>query len=203
MDIRTWCTGSGVPDDPFGFSGGHEVPIEWADAAWIEKGGDLMGRVYTARPRCILCTQTRSDYFKTLDRELTKAKNTLTAHADRYSKSKRWNCSIAEARRRLIAYGWDVEVIAQMFRNAKAAGICHECEWEWDYGEHEMTLDVSDPDALPVISPESRCNVTVMCRTCNTRKQRRTLAEWRQFQAYVRAARRGFIRQLSFDSVYA
>ncbi len=50
-----------------------------------------------------------------------------------------------------------------------------------------MTLDVSDPDTLPVMSPDTRCNVSVMCRTCNTRKRSMTLVAWRQFQAYVRA----------------
>lgn len=197
MNDRTWCAGSGVADDPFGFAGGHDVPVEWGDVAWLVNPG--VTRIHVTKPRCVLCTQTRSDYLKALDRELTKAKNTLAAHADRYSKPKRWNCSVTEARRRLVAYGWDIQLIAQMFRDAIDSEICHECRWPWDYGEHEMTLDVSDPDVLPIISPDSRCNVSVMCRTCNTRKQRRTLAEWRQFQAYVRAAREGFSNQLSFE----
>jgi len=73
--------------------------------------------------------------------------------------------------------------IAEMFDAAKAAGLCSECEWQYDHGEHEMTLDVNDPTALPLLAS----NVSVICRTCNTAKQGLTLVEWRERQAYIRA----------------
>jgi hypothetical protein len=186
-----WCKGSGVPGDPI--SGGHAVPVEWQTVAWRS-----LPTTYTwLRNRCRLCEQTRRDYIKGLDRELVKARNALASHARRYAKPNRWDCSVGEARRRLIAYGWDIQLIAAMFRDAKAAGVCKECRWPWDYGEHELTLDVSDTDALRVISPDSRCNVTVMCRTCNTRKQSMSLVDWRVFQAYVRACHVGQAEQLT------
>jgi hypothetical protein len=190
---RTWCSGSGVPGDPL--RGGHEVPVEWAEVAFLP---NRVGDEYvTSRARCRWCEQNRRDYLKSLDREKVKARSALSSHARRYAK--RWGCDTSEARRRLIAYGWDIDVIASMFRDAKAAGLCKECRWTWDYGEHELTLDVSDPASLPVISPDSRCNVSVMCRTCNTRKQSMSLAEWRVFQAYVQACHWGLSRQLAME----
>ena len=83
-----------------------------------------------------------------------------------------------------------------MFEEAERAGSCPKddaCGWVWDFGRHEMTLDVKDPDAAPLFPS----NVWVICRTCNTRKQTMRLSQWREFLAYWRWLTSTFPGQLS------
>ena len=185
----SWCPGSGVPDDPL--CGGHDVPPEWDSVAWRKNTaqGSRLG-AYTwqgTRPRCRLCEQTRRDWQKNLNRNRAKARTTIGSHSQRYAAAEKWACSVAEARRRLVVYGWTVDVIAELFEVAETRGICDGCGWEWDHGEHEMTLDVENPDALPLVPS----NVAVVCRTCNNRKRAMSAADWRAFRAYAEAMRAG------------
>jgi len=82
-------------------------------------------------------------------------------------------------------YGWTVEAVTAKFEEAQELGSCPKdeaCGWPWDFGEHEMTLDIKDPDALPLLAT----NTWVICRTCNTRKRDLRLSQWHDFRAYVR-----------------
>jgi hypothetical protein len=107
----------------------------------------------------------------------------LKNHATRYAS--KWDVSKQEARRRLIAYGWSIDGLTTILEEAELAGSCpkeNACGWPWDFGQHEMTIDVKDPDAVPMF-PQ---NVWVICRTCNGRKRKLRLSEWQEFLAYWR-----------------
>jgi hypothetical protein len=189
--LREWCLGPGVPNDEV--SGPHEVAPEWQAIAWLRQTRGDPNTCHT-KPRCRVCSQIRRDYFKNRNRLRQKAINTISSHAKRYAK--KWGVSRQEARRRLVAYGWTVEAITALFEAAVIAGICPKddaCGWVWDHGEHEMTLDVKDPDALPLLS-----NLWVICRTCNTRKNTMRLTEWREFRAYWDWVTRRAPSQLNF-----
>lgn len=182
---REWCNGPGVPNDEV--PGPHSVAPEWQGIAWhsdyvVRKAG--VSNVYVAnRTRCRACSQIRRDYRKNMNRLRDKARNALTHHAKRYAE--KWGCSKQEARRRLLSYGWSVDGLTEMLAEASSNGTCPKedaCGWAWDFGQHEMTIDVKDPDAAPLFPG----NVWVICRTCNTRKRALRLSQWREFLAYWR-----------------
>lgn len=197
--MREWCLGPGVPNDEV--PGSHYVAPEWQGIAWHvdqrfirrDRPGDK--EYVVTRPRCRVCSQIRRDYLKHRNRLREKARSSLGHHAKRYAE--KWGCSRQEARRRLIAYGWSIDGLADLLEQAQILGTCPKddaCGYTWDLGPHDMTIDVKDPDALPLFAT----NVWVICRTCNTRKQSLRLSDWREFLAYWRWVVRRAPGQLTF-----
>jgi len=177
---REWCLGPGVPNDEI--PGAHYVAPEWQGIAWLRETANATRIRVATKPRCRYCSQIRRDWQKNQNRLRAKAKNTISSHAKRYAS--KWECSRQEARRRLVAYGWTVAAVTAKLEEAQERGACPKdeaCGWAWDFGEHEMTLDVKDPDALPLLAT----NTWVICRTCNTRKRELRLGQWHAFRAYV------------------
>jgi len=159
-DMRDrWCKGPKVPNSDIRIIDGHLVEAIFVEAMFSSKGTrNTLSRV---RTRCRLCEQTRRDFRKSENRLRVKAASTIRSHAERYAV--KWSVSISEAKIRLMQLGWTADYITAMFEEAVENGRCW-CGSSWDLGQHDMTLEVLDPDT-PVMS---RCEV--WCRSCNSEK---------------------------------
>jgi len=168
--IGKWCKGSAD-----GKRSDHWVPPEYMRVVFSDDGS--VRTTLRKRSRCRVCIQTTRDTKKNENRFRVKASSTISSHAKRYSK--RWSVPVSEARMRLERLGWTIDYIAAMFEEAEAAGVCAECDWQWDYGEHEMTLEVGNPDT------PSMNTCSVWCRSCNGRKGAIGQEDYALFKQYM------------------
>lgn len=113
-------------------------------------------------PVCIGCQQHARDTKKRANRPRQKAKWAIGNYVRKYIKLG----TVKTAEEFIKRFGWDLDQITHDIEHAYQNGCtyCHESISEMGNGLSGVTLDVVDPEALPIYGT----NTNWVCRSCNS-----------------------------------
>lgn len=142
----------------------------WDQEAFFEKKS---GRYTSHHSRCDGCVADEKDPKKQKDRAIQKAADVIRHEAVKYTNKcgRKIDTHFLKSE-----YGLTIDIVAQMFRDAKSKGLCHWCERPFAGMGHEWsdyTFDVINPKIPPI-----KHNRAIICMTCNRRKGDKPLWLW-------------------------
>lgn len=138
------------------------------------------------RPICAMCLQQEGDKHKRHNRAITKAKQMLYSHAQKYNSKNGTRLTPAQFGE---TFNWKIYQMAHDITHnfENWCPYCLDAYKNMDHGLADLTLDIINPNELPYYT-----NVRYCCATCNRRKGKRGATEFGEWLAFV-ACRQTFL----------